>query len=366
MNPARRRALARRPGKLLGAAALALALAGCASVGPRTVAVDRFDYSSAIADSWKEQTLLNIVKIRYVDLPVFVDVSSIVAGYSLQTGVTVGGVVSSDRAVQGNYGSVSGQAVYTDRPTITYVPMTGEKFLRGLITPIDPKNIFFMLQAGYPADFILGLTVESLNGVRNRSAAGGMVRQADPEFVRVQQLLREVQAAGGVGMRVEEDKAKGSTAVLFFQRDDLPADIQAKSAEIRRLLRLQADQPKFALTYSPMRGADNELAVNSRSLLQILQAFSSYVEVPEQDLRDRIAAPAFEHAETDPREVGRIRSGPTRPETAYVAVQYRGNWFWVDHSDWLTKRALTAVMFFFTLADTGSPDKLPLITIPAQ
>jgi hypothetical protein len=27
---------------------------------------------------------------------------------------------------------------------------------------------------------------------------------------------------------------------------------------------------------------------------------------------------------------------------------------------------MTAVMFFFTLADTGSSDKLPLITIPAQ
>jgi hypothetical protein len=366
MKPAKRGALARPSVKPLGAAVLALALAGCASVGPRTVALDRFDYSSAIAESWKEQTLLNIVKMRYVDLPVFVDVSSIVAGYSLQTGVTVGGVVSSERAVQGNYGSIGGQAVYTDRPTITYVPMTGEKFLRGLITPIDPKNIFFMLQAGYPADFILGLTVESLNGVRNRSAAGGTVRQADPDFVRVQQLLRDVQAAGGVGMRVEEDKAKGSTAVLFFQRDDLPADLQEKSAEIRRLLRLQADQQKFVLTYSPMRGAGNELAVNSRSLLQILQAFSSYVEVPEQDLREKVAAPAFAHAETDTRDVGRIRSGPTRPETAHVAVQYRGSWFWVDHSDWLTKRALTAVMFFFTLADTGSPDKLPLITIPAQ
>jgi hypothetical protein len=168
-----------------------------------------------------------------------------------------------------------------------------------------------------------------------------MVREADGDFVRVQQLLREVQAAGGVSMRVEEDKARGSTAALFFQRDDLPADIQEKSAEIRRLLKLKADQPKFVLTYSPMRGGDDELAVNSRSLLQILQAFSSYVEVPEQDLQNKVVAPSLAHTETTQRPVGQIRSGPTRPETDYVAVQYRGQWFWVDHSDWLTKRALT-------------------------
>jgi len=367
MQPASRRGSATRYRARSGAAALACVLAGCASVGPGTVVVDRFDYSSAIADSWKEQTLLNIVKIRYMDLPVFVDVSSVVAGYSLQTGVTVGGVVSSDRAVQGNYGSLGGQAIYTDRPTITYVPMTGEKFLRGLITPIDPKNIFFMLQAGYPADFILGLTVESLNGVRNRSVTGGTVREADADFVRAQQLLRDVQAEGGVGMRVEEDKAKGSTAVLFFQRDDLPADIQKKSAEIRRLLRLKEGQQTFVLTYSPMRGTDNELTVNSRSMLQILQAFASYVDVPERHLQGKLAAPAFAQAAAgQARDVGRIRSGPARPEQAYVAVQYRGHWFWVEDSDFLTKRALTAVMFFFTLADTGSPERLPLITIPAQ
>ena len=58
----------------------------------------------------------------------FVDVASIVAGYSLQTGVTVNGVVSSEHAVQGNYGSIGGQAICSDRPTITCVPMTGDKF----------------------------------------------------------------------------------------------------------------------------------------------------------------------------------------------------------------------------------------------
>src|SRR6266404_8235208 len=199
---------------LLVAALVSVAgLTGCKHIGPKTVAVDRFDYSSAIADSWKQQTLLNIVKLRYMDLPVFVDVASIVSGYSMQTGVSVNGSLSSKTAIQGNYVAAGGQAVYTDRPTITYVPMTGEKFLRGIITPIDPKNIFFMLQAGYPADFILALTVESINGVRNRSIAGGAVREADPEFLRALALIRELQVAGAVGLRVEEDKGKGSTSV---------------------------------------------------------------------------------------------------------------------------------------------------------
>jgi hypothetical protein len=156
------------------AAALTCALfTGCAHLGPKTVAVDRFDYSSAIADSWKQQTLLNIVKLRYMDLPVFVDVSSVVAGYSMQTGVSVNGTLSSDKAIQGNFLAAGGQAIYTDRPTITYTPLTGEAFLRGLMTPIEPKNIFFMLQSGYAADFILGLTVESLNSVHNRSTTAG-------------------------------------------------------------------------------------------------------------------------------------------------------------------------------------------------
>lgn len=344
-----------------------LLLTGCEHLGPRTVAVDRFDYGSAIADSWKQQTLLNIVKLRYMDLPVFVDVSSIVAGYSLQTGVSVNGVLSSDKAVQGNYISAGGQAIYTDRPTITYVPLTGEKFLRGLITPIDPKNIFFMLQSGYAADFILGLTVESLNGVRNRSTTGGMAREADPEFLRALQLIREVQTAGAVGMRVEQDKDKGSTTVLFFRRDDVPSEIAEKTAEIRRLLKLPPNQQRLILTYSPMPGAEGELAVNSRSMLQIMGAFASYLDVPPEHLKDHIATPAFEHVPAELRQQKvRIHSGTDKPTGAFAAVYYRDHWYWVDDGDLATKRALTAVMFFFTLAETGGNENLPLITIPAQ
>jgi hypothetical protein len=343
--------------------------AGCARLGPRTVAVDRYDYSVAIADSWKRQTLLNIVKLRYLDLPVFVDVASVVAGYSLQTGVNVGGTLSSPKGVQGDFATAGAQAIYTDRPTTTYVPMTGEKFLRGLITPIDPKNIFFMLQTGYAADFILALTVDSLNGVRNRSIAAGAVREADPEFRRALQLMREVQASGAFGMRVEETGPKASAAVLFFRHEDAPADVLEKLAEIRRVLRLPPERQKFVLTYSPVRGDEGELAVNSRSMLQILSAFASYVDVPKEHIDEHRAVSVSVSGDARPgsgQDVVRIRSGREQPADAYAAVFYRGHWFWIDDGDWETKRALSAVMFFFTLGETGGTDKLPQVTIPAQ
>jgi hypothetical protein len=340
---------------------------GCAHLGPKSVAVDRFDYSSAIADSWKQQTLLNIVKLRYMDLPVFVDVSSVVAGYSMQTGVSVNGTLSSDKAIQGNFLAAGGQAIYTDRPTITYTPLTGEAFLRGLMTPIEPKNIFFMLQSGYAADFILGLTVESLNSVHNRSTTAGAVREADPEFARVLQLLREVQAADAVGMRVEENKDKTETAVMFFRRDNLPPETLDKLVEIRRLLKLPEGQQQFNLIYSPVVVGDGDLAVGSRSMLQIMAAMASYADVPESDLKEGRATPSLQTTNSvvnsDPVE---IRCSKNKPADAFAAVHYRDQWFWVDDRDWRTKRAFTAIMFLFTLAETGGDEKLPLITIPAQ
>jgi hypothetical protein len=348
--------------------AVALVLTGCTSLGPRTVTADRFDYSTSIANSWKQQTLLNIVKLRYMDLPVFVDVSSVVAGYSMQTGATVNGTVSNQSAVQGNFIAAGGQAVYTDRPTITYVPLTGEKFLRGLMTPIEPRNIFFMLQSGYAADFVLALTVESLNGVRNRSTSAGGVRDAEPDFVRALQLLREIQAAGGLGMRVEVDKTKDTTAVVFFRRDNVPPEVLDKINEVRQLLKFQPDQMKFNLVYSPVQGAPNELAVGSRSMMQIMAAFASYADIPEQDVKEERAVPSLAPStstagRTDPVK---IKCSRDKPANAFAAVHYRDQWFWIDDRDWRSKRALTAVMFLFTMAETGSNEQLPLITIPAQ
>ena len=68
-----------------------LSFTGCASIGPRTVARDRFDYITAISDSWKAQMLLNLVKLRYGDAPVFLDVASIITQTGVQGTLAVSG-----------------------------------------------------------------------------------------------------------------------------------------------------------------------------------------------------------------------------------------------------------------------------------
>jgi hypothetical protein len=49
------------------------AQAGCQHYGPHAIVTDRIPYNEAIALSWKEQTLLDIVKLRYMDTPFFLD-----------------------------------------------------------------------------------------------------------------------------------------------------------------------------------------------------------------------------------------------------------------------------------------------------
>ena len=72
----------------LAAAVLTSLVAACTSIGPGTVPHDRIDYASSIGNSWKEQTLLNIVKLRYADMPIFLEVAQVIAGYQLQSALS--------------------------------------------------------------------------------------------------------------------------------------------------------------------------------------------------------------------------------------------------------------------------------------
>ena len=164
-----------------------LGVAGC-TIGPSTMTRDRFDYTAAVAESWKSQMLLNLVKLRYSDTPVFLDVGQIVSGYTVQSTFTAAGnIFNTSGTVPGVPNSSIGlgaQGQFTDRPTITYAPLMGERFARSLMTPVPPAAILSLIQAGYPVDLTLRLAVHTLNGIRNRFGGGGAAAAGRPGLLR--------------------------------------------------------------------------------------------------------------------------------------------------------------------------------------
>ena len=356
--------LLRRPQRLWTAVLLAI-FAGvqtsCRSLGPSTISADRSNYSDALADSWKDQILRNVVKLRYMDTPIFLDVGQIVGGYTWQTALGVGGEISSERALQGNSITLSGQGVYTDRPTITYIPLTGDRFLSSMVEPVPPANIFRLIQSGYAADFVLALGVENLNGLRNRSFRTG--RPADADFLRVLQLMSEIQNAGAVGVRTIVSSNRESGMVMILRRQNVPEDILAKGREVRKLLNLPQNGDLFNLVYSPLPAGPDELAVGSRSILQMMLALATYVEVPREDMEQSRAVP-MPPPEAQP--LLRVHCSSTRPADTFAAIEYRKNWFWVDDRDLNSKRTISTMLFLFTLASPGGQENTPVLTIPTQ
>lgn len=360
MTLPRRRA---RPAVFAG---LAAALAGCAHIGPATIPRDRFDFNTALSDSWKEQTLLNIIRLRYADSPVFLEVSQIISGYTLEGTVQAGATLPSGGS---DIFSLGAAGKYTDRPTITYSPLTGADFMRALITPIPPAVIFNLMDAGWPAERILSLCVQTINGLQNErfSALG---RQAgDPEFRRLVQLIGEVQAAGALQMRLDKGADNKDVTVLFFRPIELLPEIEAKGREVRTLLGLEPGRRQFRLVYGPTAGSSDEIAVLSRSMMHILVNLAAGVDVPAEDVAAGRASPGMPAAAPDAvpdateQALFVVHGGAERSPEAFAAVRYRNRWFWIDDRDLASKRTLAFVLALFAVAETGPRQGLPVVTI---
>ncbi|MFI8716359.1 hypothetical protein ACIGHF_00485 [Stenotrophomonas sp. NPDC077464] len=337
--------------------AVLLLAAGCSTLGPQSIPRDRQGYSYAIGESWKEQTLLNIVRLRYADAPVFLDVSSIVASYAAE-GQVDGAVTfppgDSGTPTLGAYGR------FTTRPTISYAPLTGDKFAQSLLRPIAPASVFQMIQAGYPADFILGATTRAINGHYNR-ATGVNTRDADAGFTELTDRLRQIQRAEGLGMRIER-RENGDATLLFFRGQAEPR-LEQEVARVRELLGIRKS-PEFNLVYGATARNDAEIALLTRSMLEILLDFSNCVEVPAEHIAQGRAFGGYPSGTNDSRRrLATIHSGSTAPADAYAAVRYRSTWYWVDDTDMDSKRAFAFMMVFFSLAETGTSAPAPVLTI---
>jgi hypothetical protein len=343
-------------------------------MGPGSVTRDRFDYGEAVGESWKTQMLLNLVKLRYGDIPVFMDVGQVVAGYSVQRTLTGTAAVNTFNqgaplnAITSVLGGTAG-ITYNDSPTITYTPLAGERFARSLMSNIPPSSIFNVLQAGFPVDVVLRLAVQSVNGIDNRRVAGGIsrehVRPADPEFYKLLEQLGRIQNSGDIGVRVPAG-GKGDELTLVFRRKRSAAVDQAVH-NVASILGLDPNASEYRIVYGAVPRGNTEIALLSRSIFEVLLDISSSITVPETDVTERRVA-ATPEGDLGPEgtiaPLIRISSSSGRPSDAFVAIPYHGHWFSIDDRDPASKNLFSFILLLFTFVETGSKDVAPVLTIP--
>ena len=339
-----------------------LSLAGCAGIGPGTVSRDRFDYTAAISDSWKRQMLFNLVKLRYGDAPVFMDVSSVISQYQIAAAVNLGATVNNHPWSTSE--TLGATGTYVDRPTISYTPIIGDKFARSLMSPVPPSAILSLIQGGYPVDLVFRTLVHEINGIRNRFGGEARAHPADPEFHSLLQKMREIQLAGGIGMRFKKvDKEEAALLVIRGKRD--PA-IEALSREVREILGLNPQTSEFHVVYGAIPQDEKEIALLTRSILEVLIDLSTDIEVPAADVQEKRVSPTFAGTAVGEkiRPLIQIQSSSKEPVDAFVSVRYRNSYFWIDDRNFSSKKIFSFLMFVFTLVETGEKGAAPVVTIP--
>jgi hypothetical protein len=340
-------------------------LSGCTGIGPATVPRDRFDYTATISDSWKNQMLFNMVKIRYGDAPVFLDVSSVISQYQIAGGVNLGATINYPPS--STSGSLGLAGTYVERPTITYTPIMGDKFARSLMSPVPPPAILSLMQAGYPVDLVFRLLVQEINGVRNRFGGESRAQSAEPEFYSLIDRMRKIQSAGAIGMRFKRKEKEESTfLVMRGERDPV---IEALSKEVRKILGLDPHATEFTVVYGAVSRDDKEIAILTRSILEVIIDLSADIEVPAPHVEEKRVGPTYvEEAVKDGRilPLVRIHSSSKKPDDAFVSVSYRGSHFWIDDRDLMSKKMFSFLMFVFTLVETGEKGTAPIVTVPTN
>ena len=356
-----------------------LLLTGCTAQGPKNLPEDRFNYAEAIAESSTRQMLTNLVRLRYLRFPTFLSVSSVITNYTYRGDVNVNGqtgVGGGPAPLGQSFVGAGANLLYSERPTISYTPLSGDNFTHRMVRPIPIDAISSLGQTGWPVDLLLLTGIHRINKVENLSfspvpAPGEIERKRQirdnlasyEEFKRVIQIFLIMFDGEVVEM---QHPADGSSEMEFVIAKEMPAKYQSLEIELRNILSLDPMRNRFRITARSTGLQPDEISIQTRSLLATMLFLSKGVDVPKVDLTEGRVPSVTTELENPPIPIVpfHVQTSRTPPERSFVAIQYKGEWFYVDDSDMRSKRTFALLMFLFELQAPAGGGVTPLLTLP--
>lgn len=361
-----KRSLRSRAAICLALYSLAFLLNGCSGLGPSTLKGNRYNYNTTIQRSNDQQLLLNLVRLKYRDTPYFLEVNSVAAQFKFRANAD--GSATLVEAVKGVFGIGVGVSV-EENPTVSYAPLQGEQFIQRFLSHIPLQNIFLLTRSGWSFERILRVCLERVGKLKNAPTASGPTPEVAPvyeDFVEAANLIRKLQLKDAHTLFLG---ASGKIPELIFQFEKIAGSFP-ELQKLNSLLGLPPENLRLVLTTHPSPDNPQHIRVETRSLLGMMYYLSHGVESPEED---RVAGKVTmtRYASGEPfnwadvtGDILKIHSQSSRPGQAAMAVDYRGNWFYIDDSDLQSKSTFSLLAQIFSLQSGNAKNMGPQLTLP--
>jgi hypothetical protein len=395
-----------------------LAAGACVSgcVGPKAVRYTRMRYNEVMRDTNDEQLLINLVRLRYADSPVFIDLPNITSQFELAGGGNYLGGYGNQTPGRASLGI--GDLSLRDTPTLSYHPREGREIAKALLTPLSP-DLFIVFNAGANLEQLLLFAVSDINDVPNAPGATLLIPRApddNSQYLRGVRILASLRARDATelafGTEDEADdssdpipknsvqgrdllsaakdgyvyRAKGEGQMTLLKRQKglylrvrSPYVHSSEMAEVARIFHLIPGLGKYRIKAELNDDVNRELGSpkesdtlyqNVRSILQIMTFLSKGVCVPEEHVQSGVA-PVTPGPDGLPFDWTQVTAGnffvhaqKHRPRDAEVAVHYRGYWFFIAPNDVNSRAALAILEVLFALQDSDGRSAGPLLTLP--
>ena len=346
-------------------------LPSCAHLGPDFMEGNRNEYNKVLANTNDEEVLLNLVRRRYADSIAVLEVNSVSTSLEWRKNIGISANFFDGDLDDNNLG-LSGNGSYSEKPTITYLPLNGADYVKNVLSPISLDTILLLTRSGWAADRVFRLTVNKINGVNNASEASGPTPSSAPTYKGFRLLasqIKELQKMDSfaLGYQLEGDFRQLGFLVKPDQRNTPKVKAFMKSINVttpNNIIPITSD-------YSG-DGGGTTIEINVRSLAGIQFFLSHGVIVPDEDLnkgRVQITKTAdgkiFDWGNVL-SDLFIVHSSKDKPKNAGVAVQYRGHWFYIKDNDMQSKYTLMLLNQISAL-QSGTVEKAgPVLTLPVS
>jgi hypothetical protein len=389
-------------------------MSGC--LGPKAVRYTRLRYNEVVRDTNDEQLLINIVRLRYADSPIFIDLPNITSQFEVAGhGNYLGGY---GNQTPGRSSLGFGDLSLRDTPTLSYHPREGREIAKALLTPLS-SDLFIVVNAGANLEQLLLFAINDINDVSNASRATTLtprVPDGNAEYVRGIRLMASLRErdATELAFGTKEDAADSSDPIAksavqgrdllnaakegYVYRSGPENDSTLRKREKELYLRIRPayvnspEMKEVARIFHLIPGLDryrilselkeevdqkppnplgsDTIYLNLRSVLQVMTFLSKGVCVPDEHISDGIA-PVTLDQDGQPYDWTQVtaenfvvHAQKHRPRDAEVAVPYRGYWFYVAQNDVNSRAALAILEIVFALQESDGKAPNLLLTLP--